>query len=115
METTERRFLVIVRVANPSPANLAVLVPELQAALGRMSSAPIEQAFRSVGADIFGYFMLSKLNAHQILARIESPGTLFKHGTPILPGGDAVFVLEVGADFSSGEGFTRAGTWLQRH
>lgn len=110
MSTEETRYHVIVKLSAADPLRLQKLVPALQAALDRISIAPVEQVFRSATADVFGYFIRSNLRAHQILAAIEAP-----NGGPFLDGKDAVFVFEVGSQFSAGVGFTRAATWLQRH
>jgi len=85
-----------------------------------MSTEPIEQAFRSVTADMFGYFIRTKLVARQIAAAIESPGKqawIYDKTTvpPFLNNQDAILVVEIGEDFLAGRGFTRAGTWLQHH
>lgn len=92
------------------------LVPALQKELASMSEAPPEQAFRSVTADMFGYFIKTKMVSRQIVAAIQSPRQLSPRDYfTILEGKDKLFVMEVGADFMGTEGFTRATTWLQRH
>ena len=69
-----RTFLVIFQLNNASHQRLATMIPRLTALLGRLSKEPIEQAFRSATADLFGYSIISNLNAAQIKAAIESPG-----------------------------------------
>jgi hypothetical protein len=111
------RYLVVIHLKDASPTRLRKVVPELLRVLGRLSDGhAAEQVFRAATGDLFGYIISSKLNAAQIHARIESPGDRHraKAEDVVLEGGDA-FVLEVGKDFAAGHGFTRVGTWLQRH
>ena len=110
MVSETRRYHVIIKLQAADPQRLVQIVPRLQAALERASVSNIEQVFRSATADIFGYFIQSKLSAQQVLVAIETPA-----GEPFLDGKDAVFVFVVGEQFMAGKGFTRAGTWLQRH
>ena len=112
------RYLVVIRLKDASPARLRKVVPDLLRVLARLSDGhPAEQVFRAATGDLFGYIISSKLNAAQIHAGIESPGGSHraKAEDVVLEGGDAAFVLEVGNDFAAGHGFTRVGTWLQRH
>ncbi len=120
MTEETRRYLVIVELSDTAIERLQILVPRLQNILARLSTEPPQQAFRSVSADMFGYFIRSTLVAGQISARIESPGKQGpRHGPPIeqpvLLGKDSLFIIEIGEDFSAGRGFTRAGAWLQHH
>ncbi|SEG61170.1 hypothetical protein [Bosea lathyri] len=111
-----KRFLVLVRVYDTTRDNLAKVVPPLQAQLAQLGQGSPEQVFRSLGGDTFGYFISSKLASGQILAALESPGKGGYAGTePFLGGKDALFVMEIGSDFQASQGFTRAGTWLQRN
>lgn len=122
MDSETRRYLVLLQLGNASPDRLKTVVPGLKSVLERLSTEPIEQAFRSATADIFGYFIRSKRNATQISATIESPAKdpwFMKEGEPMigpfLDSGDAILVIEGGSDFCAGRGFTRVGTWLQHH
>jgi hypothetical protein len=117
-DNTVPRYLVVIQLKNASPARLRNVIPELLKVLTKMSGGhPAEQVFRSATGDLFGYLVSSKLNAAQIHAGIESPGDRYmaKAEDVILEGGDATLVVEVGKDFTAGHGFTRVGTWLQRH
>lgn len=112
----EKRYLVVAKLGSSNPERLIELVPAFQKALSKLSSVTIEQAIRSATADVFGYFIKSRLKAAQIVAAIESPGTSYvKIEEPFLSREDALFVMEVGSDFHASSGFTRAATWLQRH
>jgi hypothetical protein len=114
----QKRFLVIVQLKDSNPRRLQKIVPLLQAALARIASAPVESAFRSLGADSFGYFFKTVLRPGQILERITAPGGRkpYEGGQPpILDGGDGVFVLELGTVWNATDEFSRARTWLQRH
>lgn len=114
------KFLVIVSVNPATVERLKGIVPGLKSELERLSDAGIEEAFRSVTADIFGYVIRSKLKAGQIRAAIESPGPTSaqaRHeGTlmrmPFLSGKDNVIVLELGDDVSAAQGLKRIETWL---
>lgn len=111
-----KRYLVIFHLRDSSAARLLRLIPRLQEGLGRLSKSPIEQAFRSVTADLFAYGITSTMAPAQLVAAIESPGRQWHSETePYLLGDDHLMVMEIGRDFSAGPGFTRFGTWLQRH
>ena len=120
-ETT--RYLVILNLKSTEPTRLQTLVPSLKEVLSNVSTEPIEQVFLSVTADVFGFFVRSRLVAGQIVAAIQSPGKNLwqQHNdripdiAPFLQSGDGLMVLEIGEDFRATVGFTRAQTWLQRH
>lgn len=118
-----RRYLVIINLKSAEPARLQTIVPPLKIVLSSVSTEPIEQVFRSVTADVFGFFIRSRLVAGQIVAAIESPGKKswqrdddrIPDIAPFLQSGDGLMVVEMGEDFKATVGFTRAQTWLQRH
>lgn len=111
------RYLVIVQLGQATVSHVSNLVPSLQAELGAMSKEPVELAFRSATADLFGFFVDTDLAPQQIRARIESPGGVssLTSKMPILEGNDALLIIQLGAEADSTKGFTRALTWLQRH
>lgn len=115
------QYLAIFRLADHSHERLGKVVPRIQDALERMSNGSVEIALRSVNGDIFGYFLRFRLNSKQIKVNIESPAkstarySFNQNDIPMLSGNDSVMVLSLGEDFVAGKGFTRAGTWLQRH
>lgn len=116
MTSEKKKFLVILRLADASASRLVELVPALQRCLDKLSSGDMEQVFRSTTADVFGYFIQTKLNSGQILAAIESPGRSYSsEEEPFLSGADSVFVMDIGPDFQATRGFSRPMTWLQRH
>jgi hypothetical protein len=113
-----KQFLVVLQLGKADVQRLQSLVPKLKKHLESLSNEPIEQVFRSVSADIFGYAIRSKLAAGQIAASIETPerdSSRELTKPPFLDSRDHVLVLELGEDFQAGPGFTRFGTWLQRH
>ena len=113
-----KRFLVIVQLGNTHIDRLKTLIPTLQDALGRLSVKAPEQAFRSIGADQFGYIIKTDRVARQIKAALESPGDRLtgKLGPmPFLNNDDSMLILELGPDFYAAVGFTRVGTWLQHN
>ena len=118
-----RRYLVILNLESTELARLQTLIPSLEAVLSNVSTEPIEQVFRSVTADVFGFFIRSRLVAPQIVAAIQSPGKnrwqqdndRIPDIEPFLQSGDGLMVVEIGEDFKAEVGFTRAGTWLQHH
>jgi hypothetical protein len=119
-ERKERRFLVIVSVKDCSQQHLSQVVPLILRTLGEVAIGPVEQVFRALQADIFGYFLRSRSSAREIRQRLEAPGNarigaqLSAADMPFLTNDDPILVLEVGEDFD-GRGFSRAWTWLQHH
>ena len=110
------RYLVVLQLGNAQPERLAEVVQGTQSVLEQISTEPVELAFRSATADIFGYLLRTKFHAGQINGRLESPSKYaFRGQQPFLDNKDAVLVVEVGEDFRAGVGFTRVGTWLQHH
>jgi hypothetical protein len=115
-----KQFLVMLSISPATPDRLISLVPALKSFLGRISIEPIEQLFRSVGADHFGFLIRSRLVAGQILAAIESPQKQswepgFQPIEPFLTSRDHVAVIELGRDVATSSGFSRALTWIERH
>src|SRR5690606_25447387 len=98
---------------------LADFVPKAKLVLSNLSSSVIEQAFRSMQADIFGWVIKSKRNVHQILKLLENPTDVpypaKPLGEPFLTNQDHILILEIGETFTSTRGFSRLTTWLQRH
>ena len=123
VDNNTKRFLIVVSLGSTEPSRLVDLVPSLQKVLQSLSTETPEQAFRSATADIFGYFIRSRLTARQITSAIESPGRVSvqleeayaQDIHPFLDNKDGVLAIEIGKDFSAGVGFTRVGTWLQHH
>ena len=115
------RWLVIVSANPATPARLAQIVPALLSTLDRMAEGPVEQAFRSLHADHFGFLMRSRHKAHQINDTLRTPakGSAWFGGEgwvePFLTNADQIMVLEIGDQFGGSTGFSRAFTWLQRH
>jgi hypothetical protein len=106
-----RRFLVVVRLGDTSPRHLSAVVPPLQTQLASVSAVAPEQVWRSVNADVFGYFIKSSMNAGQISAALDKPVKM----PAFLGGHDSVLVIEVGTDFSASQEFTMPITWLRRN
>ena len=104
------RFLVIISLGSTEPSRIAGLVPPLQTVLRSVSTETPEQAFRSVVADFFGYFIRSRLVARQIEAAIRSPGKeswqrdddRIPDVGPFLDNNDGILVVEIGEDFLAG-------------
>ena len=67
------QYLVVLSLHVYSIERLTEVAPGLTSVLERLSTEPIEPAFHSVPRDIIAYLVRSKLNAHQILAAVESP------------------------------------------
>lgn len=114
-----KQFLVLLSINPSTPQRLALLVPKLKEVLDRISVEAVEQLFRSLGADHFGYLIRSKMAAGVIHSIIETPQRGYlgsdNFDAPFLQGSDGLAVIELGSDFHCGRGFTRAATWLQRH
>jgi hypothetical protein len=115
-----KKFLILLSVSPATPDRLSVLVPALKGFLERISTEPVEQLFRAVGADHFGYFIRSRLVAPQILAALEAPQKHpwergFQPIEPFLTNQDSAAVIEIGTDVATHSAFSRARTWLERH
>jgi hypothetical protein len=110
-----RRYIIILELGDYSVSRLQEFVPALLDAINELSSAPIEQVFRSLSADVMAYAVRTKLHAHQIRIELEAPArSVFKrHREPFLLNSDSLMIMEIGEDHSDGKGFTRFGTWLQ--
>jgi hypothetical protein len=104
------RYLIVVTLGDAAPNRLQSLVAALQDILKGISRASSELAFRSAARDVFGYYVVSTLSAHQIRTKIESPD---RH-EPFLSNSDAVLIVELGKHFDA-FGRSRAWTWLQHH
>ena len=122
MPNETNRFLVILRMGSATQERLGEVVRPFQEMLQWMSTEPIEQTFRSVTADIFGYVLRSRLPVGVIRANLESPGKKsWQHGPeppvqyPFLNNEDDLLILEIGEEFSASQGFSRVGIWLQLH
>lgn len=119
MTKAGKQFLIVIQLGNTEVSRLQSLVPRLQEHLARISTEPVEQAFRSVTADLFGYVIRSRMVAGQIAASIETPqkdDSLFAPTvSPLLDGRDNLFVVELGEDTETRRGFNRLGAWLQHH
>lgn len=112
------QYAVILSINPSTPDRLQHLVPELMKVLQHVSTEVVEPLFRSVGADHFGFLIRSKMKPGHISAIIESPSYGFPTKTiaePFLAAQDGFVILELGKDYHSPRGFTRAQTWLQRH
>jgi hypothetical protein len=120
-ENEAKRFLVIFSIAKATPARLGEIMPRLKPALDQLSADPVELAFRSTSGESFGYVLRTRRAARQISMELESPGgnayssELRAKHMPFLTGSDGILVIELGPDFHTTSGFTRVGTWLQRH
>jgi len=113
------QFLIIVQLGNTEPARLQEVVPEVKLILEKLSSEPLEIAFRAISADIFGFLVRTTRAARQLEAALLRPSNFPRASGFEPPSGldnkDHVFVLELGPDCSSSQGFSRALTWIQRH
>ena len=67
-----KQFLIVLSVSPCTPDRLRTFVPAIKSLLERLSTGAIEQLFRSMSADHFGYLIRSQFVAHQILAAIET-------------------------------------------
>jgi hypothetical protein len=114
------RYLVVFELNPASPHRLGRDLPNLRAALEKLSTTPIEIAFRSTGGETFAFGIRAKMHPGAVQKALESPaGDYWKardlHVEPFLTNADGVLVLEVGDQFGAGNGFSRFATWIQRH
>jgi hypothetical protein len=115
-----KQFLILLSISPATPDRIRLLVPALKNFLERISTEPVEQLFRSMGADHFGYLIRSQSNAPQILAALETPQKHeweknFRPIEPFLTNQDNAAVIELGKDVATHSGFSRARTWIERH
>lgn len=116
-----KQYLIVIQLLKVTPERLADTVPKIQETLQSMSTEPVEFAFKSATADLFGFGLRSKRNPHQILTMLESPSegrpytAEYKVKDPFIRKGDHIMILEIGEDINCGEGFTRFENWLQHH
>lgn len=121
MADDARRYLVMLSASPATPERMRSIVSNLLVMLTKLSIDEPLLAFRSMGADYFGYFIKAKkFNSHQIRSLIESPGRWRARPDesqvmPFLSGDDQLMVLEIGQDFSTSQGFARQSAWLQHH
>ena len=114
------RYLAIFSLNPATPKRLAADLPNLKSALEKLSVAPIELAFRSLGGEYFAYGIRAKMHPGAVQKALESPaGDYWKardlRVEPFLTNQDGVLVLELGDSFGAGNGFSRFATWIQRH
>jgi hypothetical protein len=103
---TRKRCLAIIQLKSDSTIQrVAADVPKIVVVVRRFSQGEHEQAFRSNDGLQFGFFL--NTNTPQFLL----PEFEKCEGTQ---NGDALLVFEAG-QLISGQGFSRAWTWLQRH
>jgi hypothetical protein len=102
-----KRVCVVIGLANDSPLQrIAADVPSIIDTLRRASTGEFEALMRSSDGILSGFLMKTDKTCTFLRQRFEEcKGS---------KSGDSFIAFEVGQDFSS-LGFTRAGTWLQRH
>lgn len=115
-DSQDRRYLVILMLGDANIQRLAALVPWFQRSLNAIADGRIQLAFNSAARDEFGYFLRSRMKAHQMIERLRSPGGIRQEPLEVsmLTNTDDILVLEIGEDFS-GSGRSRAWAWLQHH
>jgi hypothetical protein len=103
--TTTRCLAVIQLKSDSTMQRIASDMPQIMAFLTRFSKGEHELAFRSNDGQLFGYFLKTATPQFLQAEFDKCEGT---HN------GDAMLVFEAGK-LVSGNGFSRAWTWLQRH
>lgn len=98
-----KQYLVVIQLINTTPERLlkraADIMPKIKETLRSISTEPIESAFHSVTADLFGFGLRSERDPYQIRALLESPsehvkyGVIFKFKEPYLKRGDHIMVF----------------------
>lgn len=116
----DSRFLIIFSIVPATRERLAEIMPRIKEVLGQLSDAN-ELVFRSPAGDSFGYVLRSGGAARDIVSTFQGPGRqrvttdLGRSDMPFLTNADGILVVQIATDFYATQGFTRVGTWLQRH
>lgn len=116
-----KQFLIIFHLRDNTSKRLAEDVPKMQAALGDISTEPVELAFRSDARDIFGFGIRTKRPAGEITAILENPGKReqlrgeSETKEPFLYSNDNVLILELAKDKDGRRGFSRFTNWMDYH
>lgn len=126
MTAIGKRYLVHIRIGSGKPPlhrikQAAAGVKEVLESL-TVGTGNCKLAYTTQDGSSFGYFIKTNRHAGAIRAQLECPGNpdnhLLENPKPHIPppllGEDSILVIEIGEDFS-GNGFSKAWTWLQHH
>ena len=106
-QTEPTRYCALIQLGKSSDIRrVAETVPVIVKTIERWSKGEMEQLCRSNDGQLFGFFFKSTKPVAMMRAEFESSGA--NSNT------DSFIVFEVGDQFS-GQGFSRAWTWLQHH
>ncbi|MBL4806489.1 MAG: hypothetical protein JKY31_04280 [Rhodobacteraceae bacterium] len=106
-ENLPRKYFALVQLdANSDLQRLANDIPAIIDVFSQASGGDMEQVCRSSDGLLFGFFL--KVSKPLDFVRAE-----FQKSTSSRSG-DSLLIFEVNDDFT-GQGFTRAWTWLQNH
>ena len=105
--TKALRYCAIVQLSKGSDmARVAESVPWIVSLIDRWSKKEMEQLCRSNDGQLFGFVFKTTKPVEMLRSEFETCGGTNNQ--------DSIIIFEVGTDLAS-VGFTRAGTWLQRH
>lgn len=108
-----KKYILIIRLgeSKPSVQRIREAAPKIKEAVEKHSNKDCQLAFTTPDGSIFGYLLQTSKEPSYIRAALT--GNLRDDHTPsILRSEDSVLCIEIGDTFS-GEGFSRAWTWLQ--
>ena len=102
------RYCAVVQLDRSSTLQrISAIAPAIVKMIERWSKGEMEQLSRSNDGQTFGYLFRSTKPLGMMQA--EFAATAATHNK------DAIIIFAAGKDVVASEGFTRAGTWLQRH
>jgi hypothetical protein len=122
MDEKEYTYFILIKIGEETSHQdrITETIPSIKDCLDRIAGKSHQRVFVSESYTFLGFFARTRLSANGVKAHFL--GTEF-HGAPrpdkkahtsSLRSGDWIFVFEVGEKIS-GQGFSRAWTWLQHH
>jgi hypothetical protein len=118
-----RKYIVHVRLGGTAPliSRITESMPRLKEEIKLLSQGNYTVAWTSEDGGTIAFFVVTKLNSAQLLARIESPdkdslfsGTKQTYRGGPLAGEDQIAVVELGGDYATRR-LEQPITWLRNH
>jgi hypothetical protein len=133
MEGEPRCFLVHIRLGQKQPerGRIAEAAPLIQDAIQKVSKGEFQLAYTSHDGTTMGFFVRTPMAGGSIRAALEGSSRAYEYFSEKewdaarakgerpklespLSNEDSILILELGPHFT-GQGFSRAQTWLQHH
>jgi hypothetical protein len=114
-----RKYLVHVELAAATVERVAEAGAAMVATLTEISRGEVCTAYRSMGHDLFGFFVKTTMAPPEIRAALDAPnirnrGARGLYQVSAFRSGDRVLIVDVGSDAIS-IGKDEAARWLQRN